>query len=65
MNYSYIILNAALDIKNARNETVHSFAAGERVKIEATTEFYWVTAYGAVWFKQAKLESQHMFELNR
>ena len=63
MNYIYI--KEALDIKNARRETTHSFYAGERVKVEATTEFYWVTNYGAVWFDQAVLESEHLFVLNR
>lgn len=64
MNYSFIILNTALEIKNARNEVAHQFQAGERVKIDATTEFYWVTQYGAVWFSQARLESQAFFERN-
>ena len=65
VNYSYIILLQALDIKNARNEVVYQFKAGERVKVEATTEFYWVTAHGAVWFSQARLESHHLFEANK
>ncbi|MNC05805.1 hypothetical protein D3C76_324220 [compost metagenome] len=61
MNYSYIILNEALAIKNARNEIVHQFRAGDRVKVDATTEFYWMTEHGAVWFSQAKLESHVLF----
>ena len=61
---SYIILNTALAIRNARNEVVYQFETDERVQIDATTEFYWVTQYGAVWFSQARLESQALFEHN-
>lgn len=56
MDYSYIILNDALAIKNAKNEVVYLYHKGERVRVEATTEFYWMTQHGAVWFSQAKLE---------
>lgn len=62
MNYSYIILNTALAIKNARNEVVHQFQSGDRIKVDATTEFYWTTQHGAVWFSQARLESAFLFD---
>lgn len=54
----HIIINETLNIKNARNEIVYQYHAGEKVEIIDVAEWYWITKHGAVWFSQAKHEAQ-------